>query len=235
VLVAGAVLGFGVEAATQTVAALARTFRTIAPWGSWVFSASGAQGLALRAVERFNARWQEVSPDAQEAAAAFTRELVPELTRALLDQIDLTALVEERVNLEGIVEGLDLDSVVARIDLDRIVSRIDVGAIVDRLDLDAIAAKVDPDAIVARVDLEATVRRLDLARLAQEVIEELDLPVLIRESTEGVTTEAVDDLRYGAVDADRAVARVVDRIFRRNERSSDRSEGARGDGSDTGP
>jgi hypothetical protein len=234
VLATGAALGFAVETATRTASALTRTARAFAPWGSWLVSATGVRAPVRREAERLNARWGELSPVAQEAAAAFARELVPEVTRALLDQLDLAAVVEERVDLERIVGGLDLDAVASRIDLDRIVQRVDVGAIVDRLDLDAIASKIDVDAIVARVDLEAAVRRLDTAQLAREVIEELDLAALIRESTESVTSEAVGDLRYGAVDADRAIARAVDRIFRRRNRSIGPSEPP-GDTSDPAP
>jgi hypothetical protein len=211
VLATGAALGFAVEAATRTASALSRTVRTFAPWGSWFVSATGVRAPARQQAERLNSRWLEVSPVAQEAAAAFARELAPEVTRALLDQIDLTDVVVERVDLERIVEGLDINAVAARIDLD------------------AIASKIDVDAIVARVDLEAAVRRLDTAQLAREVIDELDLYTVLRESTEGVTSEAVDDLRYGAVDADRAIARVVDRIFRRRARSAEQGSGDRTD------
>jgi hypothetical protein len=233
-LVAGAALGFTVEMATLAASTAVRTVRTLGPWGSWFFSASGAERFTRLLVERFNDRWQEVSPEAQEAATAFARELVPELTRAFLDQIDLNALVDERVDLDVLASDLDLEAIIGRIDLDRVVARVDVGAIVDRLDLDAIAARIDPDAIVARVDLDAAVRRVDAVRLAREVIEELDMLALIRESTEGVTTEAVDDLRYGAVGADRAIARVVDRIFRRHDRAEDAPD-QRSGGSETTP
>jgi hypothetical protein len=148
-------------------------------------------GRTRAIVNRLNDRWQVEVPLARDAATSFTAELVPEVAKVLLEQIDLTELVQERV---------DLDAIVAKVDLD---------AVVERLDLDA---------IVARVDLDAVVARMDLGAIAKEVIDELDLPAIIRESTEGVTGEVVDDLRYGAVDADRALERVVDRIFRRKGR-----------------
>lgn len=228
-LVVGATLGLAVETITRATTAAMRTVGTLAPWGSWVFAASGAQRATQRSMTRFNARWQDLAPHAEEAAAAFMREIVPAVAQAVLDRIDLTALIEERVDVESLVRGVDLDAVVARVDVDRIVERVDLDRIVDRvdierivarLDLDALVARVDPDPVVAKVDIDAVIRRVELTRLAREVIEELDLPALIRESTEGVTTEAVHDLRYGAVDADRAVARVVDRILgRRNHRA----------------
>lgn len=199
--IVGATLGLAVETATRVTSATIRTVRTVAPWGSWALSTSGAQRAASRSMARLDARWQEVSPEAQEAAAAFARELVPEVTRALLDRIDVTALVAERVDLDTLVARVDVDALAERIDVDAVARRLDVDAVVDRLDLAEIAKSV--------------IVELDLAAIARGVIDELDLPALIRESTEGVTGEVVDDIRYGAVDADRSVARVVDRILRR--------------------
>lgn len=200
-LVAGATLGLAVETATRATDAATRTVRTLAPWGSWILAATGAQRTLQRTMTRLDARWQGVAPQTQEAAEAFARELVPEVVTALLDRIDLTALVEERVDLDTVVARVDVDAIAERLDLDAVARRLDVDAVVDRLDLVAIARGV--------------IDQLDLAAIARGVIDELDLPALIRESTEGVTGEAVDDLRYGAVDADRSVARIVDRVLRR--------------------
>jgi hypothetical protein len=204
-LVAGATLGLAVETATLATSAATRTVRTLAPWGSWAFAATGAQRALHLTMESLDARWQAVAPEAQEAAEAFARELVPEVANAVLDRIDLTALVEERVDVQTIASGLDLDAIAARLDVDAVAARLDLDAVVGRMDLTRIARQV--------------IAELDLAAIARDVIDELDLPALIRESTEGVTGEAVDDLRYGAVDADRAVARVVDRILRRDRRT----------------
>ena len=88
---------------------------------------------------RLDSRWQEVSPEAQEAAEAFARELVPEIADALLNSIDLTALVEERVDVQAIVAGVDLDAVAARLDVDAVARRLDLDAVIDRLDLAALA------------------------------------------------------------------------------------------------
>jgi hypothetical protein len=188
----GATLGLAVETATRVTSVTIRTARTFAPWGSWVWTATGAQRAADRSMARFDARWQEVSPEAEEAAAAFARELVPEVARVLLDRLDVNAIVAERV---------DLDAIAARLDVDAVAARLDVDAVIERMDLPEIARGV--------------IDELDLAAIAQGVIEELDMPALIRESTESVTGEVVDDLRYGAVDADRSVARIVDKILRR--------------------
>jgi hypothetical protein len=185
-VLAGATFGLALEATARASAATMRAVRAFAPLGSLVVG-----GRTRGWMNRMNDRWQAEVPQARHAATAFTAELVPEVAKALLEQIDLTELVKEQVDLDAVVANVDLDAVVERLDL---------------------------DAIVARVDLDAVVARMDLGRIAKEVIDELDLSAIIRESTETVTGEAVDDLRYGTVDADRAVERVVDRIFRRRGR-----------------
>jgi hypothetical protein len=103
----------------------------------------------------------------------------------------------------------------ARRDLDRMVTvlvPVVVDEVVARIDLDAIAQQIDIDAIIARIDLVA---------LAEEVIEGIDLPEIIRESSGTVASEVVRGVRMQSIDADEAVARVVDRLFRRRRRATD--------------
>src|SRR5829696_2741164 len=112
----------------------------------------------------------------------------------------------------AVLEEIDLDEVVARVDLDRIVDRVDLDAIVQRLDVDAIAARIDLDAIVARVDLPG---------LTEQVIDEVDLGEIIRESSSTMATETVDALRVQGMRVDGLVSRVVDRILlRQGERQT---------------
>jgi hypothetical protein len=82
----------------------------------------------------------------------------------------------------AVLDEIDLDEVVARVDLDRIIDRVDL------------------DAVVARVDIEAIVARVDLPGLTEQVIEEVDLGEIIRESSSTMASETVDALR-GAGDA----------------------------------
>ena len=91
------------------------------------------------------------------AADLFADAVVPQLVDAVVDRLDLTDLVLERV---------DLRAVISSIDIDEIVGRVDVTAIVDGLDIDAVAA---------RVDVQKIVDRLDLVAIAQGVVDELDL------------------------------------------------------------
>jgi hypothetical protein len=90
-----------------------------------------------------------------------------------------------------------------------------------RVDIDALVDEIDLDRIVSKVDIEALVARLDLGELTQEVLDEIDLPSLIRESTGTITADAIEEVRYVSLDADRMVARVIDRLMRRSRRHLD--------------
>jgi hypothetical protein len=148
---------------------------------------------------------------AQAVAVNAGRALVAALAAAVLDEIDLDQVVA-RVDIGRVVDRVDPNQVAARIDLDEIVARVDVDAVAARIDLDAIVSRVDIDAIVARVDLPA---------LMEEVIDEVDLGEIIRESSSTMATETVDALRVQGMRVDGLVSRVVDRILlRQGERQT---------------
>ena len=133
---------------------------------------------------------------AQEVATRAISTLIGALTAAVLDEIDL-------------------DQVVARIDLDRIVDRINLNQIAARIDLDAIVARIDLDAIVNRVDIDAILARVDLPGITEQVIDEVDLGEIIRESSSTMASETVDALRVQGMHVDGLVSRIVDRILQR--------------------
>ena len=110
---------------------------------------------------------------------------------------------------------VDLNQIAARLDLDAIVARIDIDAIAARIDIDAIAAQIDLDAIVGRVDLDAIVARIDFGGLTEQVIDEVDLAEIIRESSSTMATETVDALRVQGMRVDGLVSRIVDRVLLR--------------------
>jgi hypothetical protein len=123
---------------------------------------------------------------------------------------------------------LDVDAVVARADLDAAVRRVDIDAVLDRVDLDAVAAKLDVDAVVARADLDRVIKRIDVIGIVEEVLDVIDLPAIIRDSTGSMASETVRGVRMTGVSADDALSRVVDRaLFRR--RRHDAPGGTRGD------
>ena len=137
----------------------------------------------------------------------------------IIDRVDIDAVVRQ-VDVDAIVQRMDLDAVVRRVDVDAIAQRIDIDAIADRIDLDRVVARLDIDAIVAEVDLNAIVDRLNVVGLAEEVINEIDLPEIIRESTGSMASQVVRDARMQSVDADEAVSRLVDRLLRRRRKRS---------------
>ena len=202
-LLAAAALGLALETQRRSVdAAVAAAGRLGAPLG---LLARPALALARGSVavarhhldlDGWAARGLAGQRRAQEAAARTMQSLIAALAAAVLDEIDV-------------------DAVVARVDLDAIIERIDIDAIAARIDLDAIAARLDLDAIVARVDIDAVLARVDLPELTEQVIEEVDLGEIIRESSSTMASETVDALRVQGMRVDGLVSRVVDRILLR--------------------
>jgi hypothetical protein len=155
--------------------------------------------------ERDRARGRELA-DAELLVEDIVAALVPRIVGATLDQLDLTAIVRRHVDLDAVVRDVDLNAVAAR---------IDVGAVAERLDVNAVAARLDVDAVAARIDIDAVIERLDLAGLASTVIDEIDLPELIRSSTGSIASETVRGVRMQGIEADRTLEGLVDRVLRR--------------------
>lgn len=132
------------------------------------------------------------------ATTALAQVHLAPVVSAALDQLDLTQLVLDRVDLERVVTGA-----LERLDLTAIV--------VDQVDLGSVVA-----AAVQRVDLtQMVLQQVDLIGVAEYVVEGIDLPEIIRDSTGSVASEAVRGLRMQGVDADIALGRVVDRMLHR--------------------
>jgi hypothetical protein len=86
---------------------------------------------------------------------------------------------------------------------------------------DVVLQRVDLNRIVAAVNIDAVIDRIDLVGIAQEVIDEIDLPEIIRESTGSMASETVRGVRMQGIAGDEALGRVVDRILlRRRERKT---------------
>ena len=183
---AGAAAGLTMQLSEVAIRATTSFARTAGPMMSWITSPAvvrrGMADLRTRA-EGLNDRWSQERPASEDAAASFARRLLPELTSAVLDQLDLTQIA------------------------------------IDHLDIDRIVDTIDLTAIVERVDFDAVIHRIDLARIATEVIGEIDLPELIRESTGAVTSETVRSVRMGSAQADILLGRVIDRLLFRQRAS----------------
>lgn len=263
-VLAGAALGLTLESGRLALRTASTLVDGARPWVSFALSPRFVRRRlddAWTALHTWDDRWQEARPRDEDAATAFVKSLVPEVVDAALDQIDLTELVLERVDLERIIDRVDLDEVaaridiarildrvdlddvvrrvdiqriidrvdlpaiierlpleeiVARIDVDEIVARLDVEQIVERVDLNKVAERLDIDAIVARMDLDGILARIDLVTIAQYVIDEIDLPEIIRGSTGTMATETVEGIRVQSMNADRLVSRLVDRALGRH-------------------
>jgi hypothetical protein len=81
---------------------------------------------------------------------------------------------------------------------------------------------VDVDAIVGRVDVQAIMQRVDIAPMADEIISEVDIGAIVRQSTGSITGDAVDSGRLTAMRIDGFLDRVVDKVLlRRRARDLD--------------
>jgi hypothetical protein len=128
--------------------------------------------------------------------------------------------------LDRIVPAI-ADAVVARLDLtDLVIDRVDLARVVnstlDEMDLTTLVLdRVDVNAIVDAADIEAIIDRVPIVAIADYVIDEIDLPQIIRDSTSGVAGEALDSIRRQGVGADVLVSRLFDSVIRRRERNLD--------------
>lgn len=175
--------------------------------------------------EALSVRGERAVAAAAVVVDALIRVTITKVVAAALDEIDLTRLIRENVDIDSIVEGVDLDRAVARVDLDRVVARVDldkavarvdIAAVIGRVDLDAIIETVDLDRAVARVNLDSAIAKVDLIALANFVIDGVDLPDIIRESTGSLSAEAVRGVRSQGMQADDAVTHFVGRLFGRD-------------------
>src|SRR5829696_160070 len=241
-------------AATNAAVSVTRLFaRAAAPVGRLVMHPPLVNKSLhpARVVEAFADRGYLARTSANTDLNRIIAAVVPPVVEEVLDSLDLTALVQERVDIDAlvstvdiaavvdrmdidaivrqvdvdgmlrqvdidaIVRQVDIDAIARQVDVDAIVSQVDIDAIARRIDVDAIVERIDVDAIVSRVDVDAIVRRLDLVALAEEVVNGIDLPEIIRESTGSMASDVVRDARMQSIEADVTIARIVDRIIRR--------------------
>jgi hypothetical protein len=237
-----AALGAAAMATSAAVLVLRGFARVAAPFGRVVMHPPilNERLHPARVVEALADRGREARTSTDGDLNQMIAAVVPPVVDQVLNSLDLTALVRERVDIDtlvstvdvaAIVDRLDIDAIVREVDIDAIVRQVDIAAIVDRVDIDAIAKRIDLDAIVERIDLDAIVSRIDLdaivdrvdiVGLAEEVVNGIDLPEIIRESTGTMASEVVRDARMQSIVADVTIARLVDRIIhRRRARRTD--------------
>jgi hypothetical protein len=216
-LLPGAAIALAIEAQRKALQAAAAIDEQVGPVVRRVMKVhviSEPVEATRRILENLNVRSVKEQDHAVAAAQSMVERALPEVVRAVLDRIDLNEILD-RVDMDRVLDRVDLDAVVSRISIDDILSRVDLDSVVAKVDIDGVVARIDVDAAVARVDIDAVIKRLDLARLTSDVITEVDLREIVRESSSSITGEAVDAVRVQGMNADRLVGRFMDRLLMR--------------------
>src|SRR3954454_7410505 len=150
-----AVVGFVRRAGAAT---LRRTPRAAVQVGR-----AGAEVTARLAGDlpsRLEARGAAVRALAQERLLAAVRPVLD----LVLDQVELTELVLQRVDIDRIADTIDIERIMDRLDLTELVlKRVELDSIADGLDIDRIVDRMDLTGIVlTRVDLDRVAAALDV-------------------------------------------------------------------------
>ncbi len=240
--VANLALAVGWRASHVSAAVVGRVVRVTSPVVSVALDPPLVPGrwAPSRFVRGLTASWAMERADAIQAFTQLTQVVTPAAAHVVDDLVQPQALVlsaMQQVDLDPVVTAaladLDFDSVVAQLldatdlnaaveklieqtDLERAIStgleHLDITAVV----LEHVDAPKLVDGLMARLDTTRLVLdNVDIVALAEAVIEGVDLPRLVRESSGSIASETVDSVRLQGIDADRAVARLVDRLLRR--------------------
>jgi hypothetical protein len=133
---------------------------------------------------------------------------------ALVGRVDLNAVLDQ-VDVNKLLARLDVSALMDQVDMNELLARVDVSALVDRVDINEILARVDVGRLLDSVDVNDLADRIDLDQL----IEQTNLGAVIAKSSAGVTTEALDAARSGAVGLDRFIDRWIGRaLWRKHPR-----------------
>lgn len=135
----------------------------------------------------------------------FLARMIPAVVDAMIERIDIGAVVQ-RVPLAEILGAVDIDALLGQVDLNQVLEHVDVDALIQR---------VDVDGLMTRVDVAALLDRIDLSSIVGEVLDEVDIGSIVRESTGSITGDAVDGARVTAMRVDTFVGRVADRVLLR--------------------
>jgi hypothetical protein len=206
--VAAASAGFAIEA----VRAIGQLAAAVESGLAGPASATARSPLVGDLLAHWAAVWRQASEDQPTAGETAQRAL-----DRVLGMLDLTALIRSHVDVQAIAADVDVNGLLDDLDVDGLAARIDMAALTRRIDVDGLASRIDVDALARRIDLDALIARLDLARLASDVIEELDLADLVRDAAAETTSEGVRVVRLRGVGADRAIRRAVDRVLSRRD------------------
>ena len=144
---------------------------------------------------------------------------------ALLDRLDLTEIVLSRVDMQRVVREVlirldaeTLSEVLVLVDVDAVAARLDVDAVAGRLDVDAVLDRLNlTSTVIDRVDLgmvvDTALSKVDLVGIAEQIIDGVNLPEIIRESTGSMASETVRGVRMRGIEADQTVSHAIQRLF----------------------
>jgi hypothetical protein len=232
-LITGAALGLAIEAIKVGAAAAELARRTVVPPTAFLVDTffDGARRTGEDLAGQWNDEWRAERPGAATVADAVVVETVRRAIEAILGQLDLTEIVLDldldriiaAVDLDAVVRELDVNAIVRRVDINGIIGQVDIDAVASRIDVEQIAERIDLDTLAGRIDMERLIARLDLAKLSLEVIDQIDLPEIIRSSTGAVASESVRIVRMQTFGADRAITGLVGRVLGRRPPEPDGS------------
>ncbi|MGH4030251.1 hypothetical protein ACQB60_15070 [Actinomycetota bacterium Odt1-20B] len=128
--------------------------------------------------------------------------------------------------LDGVAGAADavvrtlIEAVLDRVDLDALVSRVDVNLIVERVDVNQVAERVDVDQVADRLDIDAVIARIDLVGLTRDVLNEIDIGRIVRDTGGGMAAETGEAIRLLGRRGDRTVNQLADRLLGRAVRDA---------------
>jgi|1186.fasta_scaffold20050_2 hypothetical protein len=200
----------GLRAAAPVLGSIERT-------AGPTIGSSGAADSIGELLDHWRESWEDRhEDDRQRDAEDQLRAAFQRSVDTLLDQLDLTSLVLDHVDIQRIASTLDLAPLLATLDVDALAARLDMNRMLDRIDMDRLLDRIDMERLTARIDVEALLDRVDLPAVASDVIDDLDIPQVIREATADTASEGVRDVRLRGVEADQAIRRAVDRLLSRS-------------------
>jgi hypothetical protein len=226
--VPGALVGAGLVAQRRFLDVSARVERAVSAVAGSVARAP-VVGVPMRATEGYLERVSDAAGAEQARnralVAEFVRRLSPELATAIVAQLDIDALVGQlpidaivaRVDIDALLDNVNVDGIIDRVDVEKIIDRVDVEKIIERVDVEKIIDRVDVNSIVSRVDVQAIMAKVDIAPMADEIISEVDIGAIVRQSTGSITGDAVDSGRLTAMRVDGFIDRVVDKVLLRRK------------------
>jgi len=128
-------------------------------------------------IDRWSERADAETGRREEATLEFLAALVPAMTQAVLERVDLPTLVQQlplaeiiaAVDLPALLDRLDVPTLLDHVDLDAILDRIDVDAVLDHVDVNRVLDRVDPDRLLDRVGVDRLLDRVGVDRLLDRV------------------------------------------------------------------